>query len=278
MDVYGQGFSVAWLGCINTNTDDVIGLCITPCHSPLDPTRQLYHTGYPGTLLRTVAVKNRFSDALLWRQNCAEWRDIHIANRPPPSPAINLYTPSDYTLSPPYRFPMQVLKTCLGDHGYLVDVSQMPFDWDGSAPLIFKFHAVPHEYAFIKIYMVFGCCFVPHHHDDPSPNDGTTSRPPSHWAFVLFDEQDRDSTNVPLHVCSEDHITAWPDRSRTFSWRTNQTLDIQVKLTLSFRGDQHSPTTTLVPHVTHGVEGRPTWRRLPEFDPLTVNNDDWLRT
>lgn len=195
-------------------------------------------------------------------------------------PAINLYTPSDYTLSPPYRFPMLALKTCLGDHGYLVDVSQMPFDWDGSAPVIFKFHAVPHEYAFIKIYMVFGCCFLELRYGDLSSN-GTASRPPPHWAFVLFDEQDRDFTNIPPHVCSEDHIvTAWPHRSRTFSWRTDQTLDIQVKLTLSFRGDQHSPTTTLIPHVTHTVEGRPARRRhgLREFDPLTVNNDDWLRT
>ena len=214
MDVPGQGFSVAWLGCVNVSTDDVIGLCITPCHSPLDPTRQLYHTGYPGTLSRTVAVTKRFSDPL-WRPNCAEWRDIHIANRPPPSPAINMYTPSDYTLSPPYRFPMQDLKTCLRDHGYLVDVSRVPFDWDGSSPVIFKFHAVPHEYAFVKLYIVFGCCFVPSPHNSPLPD---TLQPLPHWAFILFDEKDTlDFANMPLHVCSEDHVDAWPDRSRTFS-------------------------------------------------------------
>ena len=251
MDIHAQGFSIAWLGCVNERTKDAIGLCITPCHFSPDPTRQLYHTGCPGTPSRTIAVAQRFDDSLLWRQNCAEWREIDIADRPAPSPAINLYTPSDYSLSPPFRFHMKDLEACLGKHGHLVDVSKMPFDWDGSSPITFKFHASSYEYAFVKIYMVFGRCPISSH-GDPSPSTSSFQGRP-HWAFVLFDKEDRDLSTMPIHVCSRDHIADWPERSCIFS-HTDPVSKTQIHLTLSFLKDCHSPADTLVPFVGHSSE------------------------
>ncbi|PIL26286.1 hypothetical protein GSI_12042 [Ganoderma sinense ZZ0214-1] len=242
----GPNFSVAMLCCMD-GTKQTIGLVLTACQSPPDPSRDLYHTAWNQRVWRTVLLGEDFANPRLFGEPVSpEWRDIYIADRPPPAPASILSTPSDYTLSPPFRFPMQELEKCLGTYGALVHVSQRQFGWAGSPPVVFTFE---HKFVFATIYVAFGRC--------SSGSSRSLGRGPL-WASVLFDTGTRHVKPsadgvVPRHDCGEHHIANWPDSSRMF---TGKCKNGDILLTLSFGEDALSPTETFVPHIKHHVEVR----------------------
>ncbi|KAI1795382.1 HET-domain-containing protein [Ganoderma leucocontextum] len=252
--IEGPDFSVAMLRCLEGKKKQTIGLILTPCYSSLDQTRPLYHTAWRQRMWRTVLLGESFANPHLFGQRVSpQWRDIYIADRPPPAPATILCTPSDYTLSPPFRFPMENLETCLGDYGSLVEVSQQRFGWAGSPPVVFKFQ---HRFIYATIYVSFGRCSSGSSQSRRGDCSPSALQPGPHWAFVLFDARNGQSSAAdmaPQHVCAKDHIADWPGRSRLF---TGKFENGDILLTLSFLEDALSPAKTLVPHVKHEVQIR----------------------
>ena len=238
------------LGCFDEIKKQMIGLILTPCSSPPGPTGMLYHTGWHGFSRRTVLLDEVLSnDRLIDQAVLPEWRDIHITDRPPPTPVRILSTRSDYMPSPPFRFSIQELNTSLKAYGRLVEISQRPCDWTGSPPAILEFQ---HDHIVANIRIVFGRCFSPGHHRDYSCNARTLQSTGKHWASVLFNATDSDMP-LPPHNCSRDHIVGWHNHSRLF---THRLFWGKASLTLSFLRDLVSPEETLVPRITYELEFR----------------------
>ena len=246
----GPDFSVAMLGCFDEVKKQMIGLILTPCSSPPGPTGMLNHTGWHGFSRRTVLLDEVLSnDRLIDQAFLPEWRDIHITDRPPPTPVRILSTRSDYMPSPPFLFSIQELNKSLKVSGRLVEISQRPFDWTGSPPAVLEFQ---HDHILVKIRIMFGRCFSPGHRRDYSFNASTLQSIGHHWASVLFDATDS-NMSLPPHNCSRDHITGWHNQSRMF---THRLFWGKASLTLSFLRDLVSPEETLVPRITYELEFR----------------------
>ena len=242
------------LCCLDGAKNQTIGLVLTPCYSPADPTRPLYHTAWRRRMWRTVLLGESFARPRLFGDHVSpEWRDIYIAAQPPPPPASVLCTPSDYTLSPPFRFPMQELETCLGQYGTLAEVSQESFGWAGYPPVVFKFQ---HVFVFATIYVAFGRCSLVSSRSRRGDRPPSLTQPGLHWASVLFEAgrvQSSAADMAPQHDCAKDHVADWPERSRLF---TGKFKNGDILLTLSFREDPLSPAETFVPHIKHDVQVR----------------------
>ena len=242
--------------CCHDGTKQTIGLVLSPCSSPLDPSRPLYHTAWQMRMWRTVLLGESFANPRLFGQRVSpEWRDIYIADRPPPAPASILSTPSDYTLSPPFRFPMEEFETCFGQYGRLVEVSQRPFGWCGSPPVVFKFE---HKFIFAIVYVAFGRCSSGASRSRRGVHAPLAMQHEPLWASMVFDPDTRSRQSsvddvMPQHDCAKDHIADWPDRSRLF---TGEYKNGDIMLTLSFVEDALSPRETLVPHIKHKVQIR----------------------
>ena len=246
------------LGCFDTNDDlrRAIGLVLVPCSSPLDPTRQLYHTGLVGRGSRTILLEKILASSHIYgRRMSPRWRDIHIAGRPlfAPQSLRTRSIPSDYTLSPPFRFPQHFM-ACFGKHCSSVIVSSKRFNWTGSPPVVFEFHLPSRR---MKIYMVFGVCSPSGSHGLPSRTRTDTPQPGGHWAFVFFDSDREDHSRQPHHVCSRDHIANWYGRSHSFTNGDSPAFASgDHVVTLSFVQDALSPIVTLVPQVKYVYKGR----------------------
>ncbi|PIL33595.1 hypothetical protein GSI_04218 [Ganoderma sinense ZZ0214-1] len=165
----------------------------------------------------------------------AEWRDIFIADSPPPIrkdvvPSHLCFPLHSLEPAPPFRFPHWLIGRLaqIGLELQPLDMRSYPIPGKPLLALAKFVDFVEIE----KVFVILGTC-----------GQAPPSRPPNHWAKALvFSEETWDDGADYSHDCSEHHITAWPDSTKDFG-------DAARTVKLSFSRCTLTPEHTLVVHV-----------------------------
>ncbi|PIL33593.1 hypothetical protein GSI_04216 [Ganoderma sinense ZZ0214-1] len=234
--------TVAVLLCDNSR--EHIGLFLHPSNDSLrDPSRRRYNIGhgfrnasnYVG-FARLVSLGNDFYNLRLrGKPVTAQWRDVFIADSPPPTKTDVASTLCSRLHSiapaPPFRLPHWLIGrlALVGMELQNLNVEDAPAD------------GVPFRMAatFEDVNVDEGLCLIL----------GTCTQLPSgpaHWARAIIPQ-----CSAPLapesHDCREHHIHAWPGRAKDFG-------DAERTVRLSFSRCTLTPAHTLVVHIE--LEGR----------------------
>lgn len=241
-------YSIAVLLC-ETSTQHV-GLLLHPVpeSSVQDPRQKKYYTGYA---FLTASV-NRFRSCRLvylgndlynlrfkGTQIKPEWRTFYVQASPPfwenADPVLRLASfQLDSIPTTPFRVPRWLIGN-LSTLGFLWTSSVVNFVQPDNLPQVTAtFSNVPRSHS---LRMWFGLC-------------AADQGPPVHWAWLemSYDQTWTRKWTTYQHDCAQDHIDAWPGRTRDFT-----TAGRTVRL--SFTPCQHSPQTTRVLHIE--LKGEP---------------------
>ena len=242
--IESDGLIVAVLLCDNGR--EHIGLFLHPTRDPIqDPRRKKYNTGYGllnvGHYSGFVRLTSLGADLLNLRLNqktvTAEWRDVFIADSPPPIEKD--VTPSlcsrlhSIAPAPPFRFPHWLIGT-LATKGMVLQRLEMQSTPVDGKPLCAS--AIFEDInAKESVHVILGTCIG----SASSVNPGQTSR----WAKAIPQSAADWRRGVDdLHNCHEHHIDDWPDSMKTFG-------DAQRAVRLSFSKCNQTPEYTLAVHV-----------------------------
>lgn len=238
--IESDGLTVAVLLCDNGR--EHIGLLLHPSNFIIqDPSRKKYHTGQGirtpsggSSLARLISLGDDFYNLNLnGKTVTAEWRDIYIADSPPPvkkDVAPNLCFPLHcITPAPPFRLPHWLIGrlTLMGMELLPLHVASKPVD---GKPL--RMSATFEDVnAKEGIRVILGTC-------RQSP-DGL----PAHWAKAMpqYLVNWGEKTDFE-HDCAEHHVDAWPEWTKDFG-------DADRTVRLSFSRCKLTPGHTLVVHV-----------------------------
>ena len=214
-----------------------------------DPSRPKYYTGHgvrrqprspsakapPRELARLVSLGSDYWNLRLnGKPVTAEWRDVFIAEGPPPSrkdvpPALYSRLHS-IAPAPPFRIPVWlVLKlTALGMEPRPVRLESRP--GDGKPLLASATFEDPSAREGIRL--ILGTCV-----------QSLDQSRPAHWAKAI-PRYAANWNQLPNygHLCREDHIDAWMDETKDFG-------DGERTVRLSFSRCTSTPAYTLVVHV-----------------------------
>ncbi|EJF60763.1 HET-domain-containing protein [Dichomitus squalens LYAD-421 SS1] len=242
--IESDGLTVAVLLC-DTGREHV-GLLLHPSNWLFqDPTRKKYHSGNGFRLAsgnvafaRLISLGNDLYNLRLnGKTVTAEWRDIFIADSPPPTKRdvpMNLCYPLHSLLpAPPFRIPHWLIGrvTLLGMELRPLYVRSKPVD---GKPLVVvtTFEDVNAKEGF---RLILGTCGEPS--DSAVRWAKATPQYSATWGL------DSDVT----HDCQEHHLEAWPGWTKDFG-------DIERTIRLSFSRCKLSPHHTVVVHIE--LEGR----------------------
>ncbi|TBU36220.1 hypothetical protein BD309DRAFT_1024525 [Dichomitus squalens] len=242
--IESDGLTVAVLLC-DTHRK-YIGLFLHPSNWIIqDPTRKKYHVGYGFRLAsgsisftRLVSLGNDFYDLRLnGKTVTAEWRDIFIADSPPPikrDVPMNLCYPLHSLLPAPlFRISHWLIGrvTLLGMELWPLDVRSKPADGKPLA-VVASFTDVDVREG---IRLLLGTC-------------GKSPDSRARWAKAMsrYSANWSDKWDA-AHNCQEHHLEAWPGWTKDFG-------DIEQMIRLSFSRCKLSPQHTFVVHIE--LEGR----------------------
>ena len=241
--IESDGFAVVVLLC-ETRLEH-LGLLIHPCKDRVQDTfRKKYCTrrGWrtpsdEHIILRLVSLgADLYNLKLFGKPVTAEWRDIFIADSPPPverdvalHPSYRLHSISP---SPPFRLPHWLIgrMTRMGMELGTVHVESKPVDGKPlQAAVVFRDLELTGE----SIVLMLGTCIQ-------SPGLGISQ----HWAKAvsLSLTDSIEGLDDFSHDCSEHHIVGWPRWTKEFG-----NPDRTVKL--SFSRCHTNPESTLVVHI-----------------------------
>ncbi|PIL33632.1 hypothetical protein GSI_04255 [Ganoderma sinense ZZ0214-1] len=235
--IESDGFIVAVLLCDNSR--EHIGLLLHPSNYLIqDPSRKKYHTGHGFRMpsggvgfARLISLGNDFYNLRLnGKMVTAEWRDIFIADSPPPilkDVAPSLCHPlHSITPAPPFRIPHWLIGRLT-----LMGMELRPLQVRSRQPLELSatFEDVSAKEG---IRVILGMCAQSSQGDRPV-----------HWAkamaqFVATWGQKTDFE----HDCGAHHVAAWPGWTKDFG-------DAERTVRLSFARCRLTPEHTLVVHV-----------------------------
>ncbi|TBU45283.1 hypothetical protein BD309DRAFT_918148 [Dichomitus squalens] len=231
-----------------------LALLLTPCLSAQDPLRSVYHVGSWDTtysIIRRTALVAVTSNGLLLRgrEVTPRWTDIYITHRPPPSSSnLLLSIPCNFTLSPPFRVPLQTIKDKFPDWT-LEEVTPTEPSWSGDPPmmLVFKYSGKS-DFLVTKprLAVILGRCAL------TSGGVESASSAGSHWADILFFNK---LISVPHTISHQgNHIHTWPNRRRTRTFESHGVFsgcpsNFIVSVTICFTPCPMSPVDTLVLHL-----------------------------
>ena len=229
-----------------------VGLLLHPSNANMqDPSRPIYHAGYgfkkaDGTLIyvRLVTLgKDWYNLQFNGQPITAEWRDIYIADGPPPlqkADRQSLVLPlSILRPAPPFQIPHWLIGR-LNTLGMEVRAPVIPSRPTAEgAPLraSLTFEDVNAKEA-VRILM--GTCAG---QDEEGKDRPVDIAHPTHWARAepLYDVN-WTSDIITTHVCAEDHVEDWKGMTKDF------TLEGRT-LRLTFRRSKLTPDVTLVVHL-----------------------------
>ena len=260
--IESQGITVAVLLC-DTDAQHV-GLLLHPSNANMqDPSRPKYHVGYgfrrPNgslTYVRLVSLgKDWYNLQFNGQAVTAEWRDIYIADGPPPTrkdDRLSLVLPLN-TLrpAPPFQVPHWLIGrfNTLGMEVRPPVLNSRP-SVDGKplrASLTFE-----DVHAKEAVRLLMGTCGGRDEEGKDRPVDVAR---PTHWARALPLYNANWNTKIDTnHSCAEDHLDTWEGMSKDF------TLEGRT-VRMSFRRSKLAPDITLVAHVE--LEGA-VYTRLKE--------------
>ncbi|KAI0742572.1 heterokaryon incompatibility protein-domain-containing protein [Daedaleopsis nitida] len=169
------------------------------------------------TPVRMVLVRAdrsyRLARGGLWGRR--KWKDVRIVHpNPSPPTSHSLYIPPNHTFSPPISLPEHVIMQGLGGENsnyWNVTVSEVPMPWSGLTPisLTFECPGLPGMVAILQ----YGKCTTGNAYDSEKP---PISQPDLFWAKVHVGSRDAADLLTSTHICSQDHITEWPDLRKSF--------------------------------------------------------------
>nr|VWO95729.1 Alcohol dehydrogenase 1 [Ganoderma boninense] len=246
--IESDGLTIAVLLC-DTGREH-IGLLLCPSNDPVqDPSRKKYHAAYcfqsPGSTsnidsFRLISLGSDFYNLTL-RLNgsvktvSAEWRDIFIADSPPPIrkdvvPSHLCFPLHSLEPAPPFRIPHWLVGR-LAQMGLELQPLDMRSHPSAEKPLLVVTKFV--DFVEIeKVFVVLGTCM-----------ESPRSVAPVHWAKALvFSEDTWDDGADYEHDCGEHHVAAWPDWTKDFE-------DAERVVRLAFSQCTLAPDHTLVVHV-----------------------------
>ncbi|KAI0359555.1 HET-domain-containing protein [Trametes cingulata] len=261
--IEARGLTIAVLFCFRNGQQ--LGLLLHPCEQSVDPTRPLYHTSYafdakqapcgcslPSGFMdtyRLIPIGGTFHDLRLDDQPVtAEWRDIYLELQPT---QIGRHVVINRSLDSPFRVPQWLimkLRTTWGFELYTTGPKLKPEIKLKSAVIDFR-HVNGEAFgvwmgscnAALNSEQSMSSCSDP---DSESSVVHLSGRHNSSWAFAFLVEY-----GVPRppgeHRCPEDHVTSWPDGTRTFG-------DDRRSIQMAFRPCRMNPTGSVVMDIDLG--------------------------
>ena len=239
--IEADGLTVAVLLCDDNR--EHIGLLLHPSNVRLqDPSRKKYHVGLgfrtPSggvAFARLISLGNDFYNLrVLGKTVTAEWRDIFIADSPPPimkDVAPNLCHPLHCIIpAPPFRIPHWLIGrlTQLGMQLRPLQVQSKPVD---GKPLELS-ATFENVCAREGIRVILGTCA----HSESQP-------PLEHWAKAMPQSLANWGQKTDFgHDCGEHHVAKWPGWTKDFG-------DAERTVRLSFSRCRLTPKYTFVVHV-----------------------------
>lgn len=236
-----DGYAVAVLLC--NNSREHIGLLLHPSALNMqDSTRERYNVGHFYTFndgrrpLARLAFLGNDIRALVFKRHPikAEWRDIYIADRPPPAlddRGLSLsYTLSSVAPAPTFRIPRWLVRRIESLGMYRMNVSLCSMSTE-NGPLLFSLRAEDPE-RLEGLLITLGTCMK-----------DTAADRPVHWGKANIRHKGNWREDVEgTHVCAADHIEAWPGLTKMF-------IDSDRMVRLSFTPCPFAQEATLVLHL-----------------------------
>ncbi len=237
--IESDGLTVAVLLCDNSR--EHIGLLLHPSNFLIqDPSRKKYHIGHgfrtPSggvAFARLISLGNDFYNLRLnGKTVTAEWRDIFIADSPPPimrdvAPSL-CYPLHGIVPAPPFRLPHWLIGrlTLMGMELRPLHVASRPVDGKPLEVSATFEDVIARE----GLRVILGTCAQP-------------QSPGAHWAKVMLQHPGTWGQRTDFaHDCLEHHVDVWPGWTKDFG-------DAERTVRLSFSRCRLTPEHTLVVHV-----------------------------